>query len=363
MKYIDISNTLFNAPFDSEGEQLDYITFSPCVTVYLDPGISITNYSWNFLEIQSNFKNATGLETDASINTIASGDTLNPVFRLSNIKDGEVVFLNLGFEFTFSDGDTRAGRVNITLYRGDPINTSFAIQTHKNGRLIKEYIYDRPIEEQMNTANSGDIKFFEEIYNTIQGQKLTISEYLIKKQRLAAEGKSWKDVAERDTFKDKDGNEVDPATNNNDEYSYRTSVSFIKNELALYAHGRSQDLASIKTLFFQNPKNFFNANEAPNIQIYENALNNWLQAPPGANTFISPLINPYLGQKAKLYFPGRSSHGGGSGGKTCTDVTVDFTWTPPTYPPDCKPGSGAFICQGSHSLTIPYCVQETCTSC
>lgn len=361
-KYIEISHTVFNAPTDGAGEELDYITFVPNVVLQHDPSISADSFDWSFLEVQSNYKNATGHKTYATFSELGDSNKINPVFKLSNIQDGEVVFLDLGVEVTFSDGSKVDSRANITLYRGDPVNTSFVIQTQKNGRMIKEYIFESAIEKQILKANTGDRSFFVPTENTVQGKNLTISEYLSRKNDLESKGLTWGDVQDFDGIKNEDGEFDAPS---DFAFSQSSSVQFVKNELALYSHGRSQDMTSISTLLYQNPSNFEEGlNDSPDPTLYLQALQNWYKSPPGFNTFVVPLFNPNVDDELKMYFPGRSAHGGGSQTKkTCKDVTVSFSWTPPTYPPDCPPGSAALICAGSTSFTFKYCVTTECTSC
>lgn len=360
---IDISNTIFNCPTDKDGAELDYITFVPCATVYHPDSVSITNYSWTFLEIQSTFKNAVGHETFASLSTIGDTNKINPLFKISDLQADETVFLNLGLEVTLSDGSVVSEKANITLYRGDPKNTSFAIQHQQNGRIIKEYIYDAPVEEQILSANFGDIRFFTDLADTVQGRNYSISQYLSQKEQLESQGLDWSSVSDRGPVKKGEGTEgVQPPSE--DEYTTRRATSFAKNELAFYAHGRNVDKTSITTLLYQNPGNFMkNGTEAPDFGIYQLAIENWWQSPPGFNTFPLPLINPHLGEPAKFYFPGRSSHGGGSGNQFCWTDVITFTWTPPTYPPDCPPGDTSLICQGTLTFTVPYCIPWTCSSC
>jgi len=360
--FIDISNTLFNAQTDKDGQELDYITFVPCATVYHEDSVSVTNYSWTFLELQSTFKNAVGHETYASLSSIGDTNKINPLFKLSDIQQDEVVFVNLGLEVTLDDGSVFSERANITLYRGDPKNTSFAIQHQQNGRIVKEYIYDRAVEEQILAANIGDRNFFSEQSDTVQGMNYSISQYLSQKKYLKEQGLDWSAYSDRGPVKNKDG-EINQASE--ETFTSRKATQFVKNELAFYAHGRKTDKTSISTLLYQNPANFQkNGTEAPDFGIYQIAVENWWESPPGFNTFETPLLNPTLGKSAKFYFPGRSSHGGGSSGPLfCWTDLITFTWTPPTYPPDCPPGDTSLICQGTATFSVPHCVPIICSSC
>ena len=70
----------------------------------------------------------------------------------------------------------------------------------------------------------------------------------------------------------------------------------------------------------------------PERRFIAHALQNRRMQVPGYNSFINPMLNPYMPrQKSRLYFPGRSGHASTSSGENCCNETTNDGSGGPSY--------------------------------
>ncbi len=374
--YATIDSSLYKTCNDKDGESESKVIITPKLTVAQGeaaqaPGggtiLNIDTYQWEVLNINSNYKNAINKQTYATVTPLTATNEKFVAYEVSNIQDGEVVFIQIACSIADSGNPTAllnydyeyGSKIisNQTVYRGDPENTRFRIFSTKNGKIEQEYIYDNAIERTIEIANKNDRSFFSKIENTANGGKENIAQFLTRLQEV--KGKS--------NYNESYSTKADRVGEGGFGLKTRGSVSFAKEENVLYAHGRSLDLDSIESLLYQNPHNSVSrgAPQAPDLVHYVVALDNRRRQNSGYNAYIKPMLNPGWSTKGiqpRFYFPERSSHPAGNNnpGQHCGSVVVDVTWTPPAYPrcPSSHPS-----CVGYASTTIPYCFDLPCPNC
>jgi hypothetical protein len=295
-----VGNCVLKTVEEEDGTSADFVLHTPLFTWMNFVPVS---YSWTITGIHSNFKNAIGYSTNADA-SLSYPDEFYPQLKISNIKEGEVVFVELMLECDGQEGEYAVNLGTIMGYRGDPINTKFKIFYAKNGKLCFENIYDSPIEKTINTVLDGT-GMETNVADTVQGNRQTISEFLSEYDTLVV-NKSLQELAE-------DVGATKTKTVQGQEKRLKPIVSsFIKDENAFYAHGRSIDIASVETLKYQNPANYFHKGfkKKPNVSILQAAYKNSYYQREGYNAFVNPLLNPFIpDQTHSYYFPGRSGHG------------------------------------------------------
>lgn len=298
---IVVGNCVVKTVEEEDGTAADFIHHIPLFTWMNFQPIA---YYWSIVGVHSNFKNAIGRSTNAEA-TISAENTLYPILKISNIKEGEVVFVDIMLECEGADGEYTANTGTITGYKGDPINTKFKIFYQKNGKLCSENIYDSAIEETMNRALGGFNGMQTKLVDTVQSNRQTISEYLSDYDTLVV-NKSLDDLS-------KEAGSIKSKTLKGSQQKMRPIVSsFIKDENAFYAHGRSIDKASVETLLYQNPANYFHKDfkKKPNNALLRAAYVNSYYQREGYSSFVNPMMNPFIPKKShNYYFPGRSGHG------------------------------------------------------
>jgi hypothetical protein len=373
MFYATIDSSLYKTCKDKDGESENKVIITPTLNMAQGDAsrasdgtlLNIDTYYWEVLKVNSNYKNAINKQTFATVNALTSINQKFVAYEVSNIQDGEVVYIQIACSIKDSanpsyliDLDYEYGSKvisNQTVYRGDPVNTAFRIFTTKNGKIEQENIYDNAIERTIKIANKADRAFFSSIENTTNGSKENISEFLTR----------WES-------KNSIGNETYTTQNTSigsGGYGLKTrgSVTFAKDEKVLYAHGRSLDLDSIESLLYQNPKNSIpeGTPEEADRGIYLQAMHNRRSQDSGYNSFLMPMFNPGFTSKGiqpRFYFPERSSHPAGNNNpnQKCGTAYADVTWTPPSYPvcPSNKP-----VCAGHKQITVPFCVDLPCQNC
>jgi hypothetical protein len=380
--YATIDSSIYKTCNDKDGESENSVVITPrlvfgknCVWPRLGSAIDIDTFTWKVLKVNSSFTNAINKQSFATITPLTSEDEEFVAYKVSNIQEGEVIYAQVGCAISDSgrpgaltDYDYKFGNVmmsNQVAYRGDPINTRFKIWTTSSGKLEEDYIYDAPIEKSIQLANSNWVHFFAEKEATANGSRENIHEFLDR----------WTNVNDSSSdFKSRKNQTFVAGTNGaGNVYKKRTSASFARDETVLYAHGRSLDMESIRTLLYQNPSNSISrtAKLAPDFDLFIAAVHNRRRQNTGYNAIKNPLFNPFFipREPSLLHFPGRSGHaaGGNSTGQECGDVTYTYTWTPPGYP-EC-PGlsydsaSPPGICDGSASTTKSFCYDTPCEEC
>ncbi len=236
----------------------------------------------------------------------------NGIFKGKNIQDGEVVFIqgdcfiedsgNAGaldnFDYEFGNGIYS----NQVVYKNNPINTKFKIWTNKNGKLIQDLIYDSPIEHTMQLANEARTNFFNKIEQTANGSKESIAEHLARFEELKNSNSDFSSIDTDNVL----------SVNSRGEYvtKNKRSAAFIKDELAFYAHGRSLDEASIRTLLSQHPANAISTGprKKPDFNLFVAAHQHRRRQSPGYNSYIFPMLNPEVIpkdglEKETFFFP------------------------------------------------------------
>ncbi len=329
------------------GETESYVTIFP---IFSTTGFKPTTFNWQIIDVNSNFKNAQGFQSMATATFVGQSNTSNPIIKVNQIQDGEVIFINLFCEL--SDGaTTKTSNSNQVAYRGDPINTAFTIFYSRNGKLTHEVVYDSPIELQILTANFDARGVFPNVGETAQGIKQTIGEHLF-------------DLESIDTTKDLSSlsnANVRKQTKNGQETKVKTiNFSFVKDENLFYAHGRSLDDESIGTLLHQNPVNSFHTHveREADPSYFMKAIDNKRTQNPGFNSFINPMLNPAMPVKTsvKLFFPGRSGHGAnGPSNQGCGNTTT-VPGGCPSYPASANNSS----CNSSSNTSQGFCTQSPC---
>ena len=344
--YATVDSSIYKSLLDKDGEEENSVVIAPRIHHnnghYEGTQINIDTYDWRIIKINSNFKNAVNYQSFAEVVPLTPTNQKNVAFKVKNIQDGEVVFIqiacfiedqgNVGalddFDYEFGNGIYS----NQVAYKKDPINTKFRIWTTKNGKLIQDLIYDSAIEQTMQFANEARVNFFNKLEQTSNGSRESITEHLIRFEELKNNNADFSSIDTNDVL----------SVNSSGQYVTKSkkSVAFIKDELAFYAHGRSLDEASIRTLLSQNPSNSITTGPRlkPDFALFVAAHQHRRRQSPGYNSYMYPMLNPAVSPKNSMendtfFFPGRSGHGGtGGGNQICGDVTADFTWTPPGYP-------------------------------
>lgn len=348
MKYFNLSSSIYKTrpKQDGSGSNEGFVNVFPFASYH---GIAPNAYQWTILNVNSNFKNSTFYRSFAKAKFIGSSNVKNPLLKIRNIQEGEVIFVQLHLEVSDSQ-DTLSKSCNIVAYRGDPVNSPFNVFYPKNGKLNMETVYDAAIEAQILTANFDSKKFFPAISETVQGGKETIGEHLKYLNSFSLE----KDLSRLANAK------AAKKQVNGEEISFeRVNFAFVKDELAFYAHGRSLDNDSILTLRYQNPRNFlYTKTEVKPERIHliqAQEIKRKLQF-PGFNSFINPMLNPYLTKgKAKIFFPGRSGHVASTANQGCTNDDSNVG--------GCQgyPSSGNdSTCPTSTSFSQGFCSEQRC---
>ncbi len=289
------------------------------------------SWTWTIIGLHSNFKNAINHQSYATATFLGGNQDVNfidypyPVVKVKDIQYGEVVFVELLLECRTLANNYVFNITTHVVYRGDPINTAFRIFYPKNGKLATEVIYDLPIELQIIEANKN-IRAGARYGDTVQSNRQNISEYLSEYDTKIT------NVSELNL---KNREHQYSKVNGKERKLKREVISFIKEENAFYAHGRSIDLRSISTLLRQHPANYFykNIEAKPDKKLVVEAMENRFSQNPGYNAFIVPMINPALPiKRTKVYFPGRSGHSSVSGGgASCDNTTSNDGSCGPSY--------------------------------
>ncbi|MDG1089709.1 MAG: hypothetical protein P8P37_02440 [Candidatus Marinimicrobia bacterium] len=342
--FLNLNNSLYRTVEDYDGTSSDFVHVIP---KYHALNFNPINWDWQVIGIHSNYKNSVDFQTNVEVDWIGSHKSQTPLLKISNIKAGEVVFVELFLECDGDDGELVFNKCNIIAYRGDPVNTRFRIFYPKNGKLASEIIYDSPIEMQIQSAYKGQ-PMHTRLGDSMQGNRQTIEDYL----------------SEYDTeIQSKSVNELlnQPQVNHKVQGQSKRLIprvfSFVKEENVFYAHGRSIDLKSIETLQYQNPANFFyrDVKLKPNKGFIFHALKNRRMQHPGYNSIIMPMLNPYMPkQKSRLYFPGRSGHATTSSGENCCNETTNNGTNTPSYSQYSPPSPG------STPTSQSFCGKDKC---
>lgn len=320
-KWVTMDSSLYKTNTDLNGESVHYAVVMPSATI--GPGLATSfkrlrgrytqanaraaqgvndfGIEWKVVKQGSNFVNSIDHTSNVQINALTPLDQQDVVFSVSNIQKGEVVYLSLIITVT-SAGEKYEAYGNHVIYREDPINTNFRIFKCENGRLINEVIFDSPIEKSMLEAIHGT-HLHTHWSRTDNGSNPYIKPYLRDK---------LKNLNKR--RKVRGGTEV--LTKSDDEQITSTTygMQFIQDEYKMYAHGREVTESAILTLNKQNPDDALDiapTKELKRIVKRMAIFNRTFNQPVGYNGFTIPLFNPSeaLIRSAKLYFPGRSSHG------------------------------------------------------
>ena len=332
--------------------------------------INFDTFDWCIEDISSTFQHAPDLPDtkDVDVEIIGNGDSAHVPVRISNLSEGEVVLIKL----TCLLKDSTIGVVQnpsseipeeeqdpeyqflitcvVAVYKGDPINVRHPIFSSNNGKIERSLIYDKPVEQLLQSVYLGSSDLFAPPFHTANLYKESISEYLerhdLEKSDNLIQGSLFtnpKDTTFRnigspedqdqdpeDAAPQFDPNEFDGGDEIEDDDvpqgSLQVASDFAQDELVFYAHGRSIDMDSIHNLLYQHPGNYLGEEEfKPDPELYRDALMNAYMQSPGYNSFIFPLLNPvYIDESISepiYFFPGRSSHGGGGGRRICRTRT------------------------------------------
>jgi len=347
MKYFNLSSSIYKTRPKQDGSNESFVNVFPFAS-YSD-SFKPNTFQWTVLNVNSNFKNSTFYKSYVNTKFIGPSNIKNPLLKIRRLQEGEVVFVQLHLEA--SDGqDTLSKACNITAYRGDPVNSPFNIFYPKNGKLNMETVYDAAIEMQMLTANFDSKKVFPAISETVQGSKETIGEHLAYLEGLDLEKDLSPLANSKSQKKQLNGQEVK---------FEKVNFAFVKDELAFYAHGRSLDNDSIDTLNFQNPRNFIYTKSEVKpekihvIKAYETKRKS---QHPGFNSFINPMLNPYLTKgKARVFFPGRSGHVANTANQGCSNNNTT-TGGCQGYPAS----SNNNTCASNTTFSQGFCSEQSC---
>lgn len=402
----NIDRSLYQVPIDPE-------TNKPATEIIINPVYQKSNnfildeINWSIIDYSSNFKNAVGYSTEASVEYMTGSNIKNVAFKVKNLQLGEVIFLKIQAIGITNQRDAQDNPIPNTeahsiiaigysvICRGDPINTPFLIYRSNNGTLNNETVYDSPIEEQiysiierrdsepfntkLRTSNGGPNLFGE----PFQTEKRSLKEQLafFHNQSLQTPaGQFRKEYKNRGSSRSEIATIMNDGTNTLKTVHHQMSHGFSlpKIERAMYAHGRSLDVDSIDSLNHQNPGNFFpGENQSPDKNLYGLAVHNRRNQPQGHNRVIRPLLNPNLlpghprnkkltgGKSLRAYFPGRSTHRGfGFATTRCGKQTWKLSGADLGYPACAGVGDNGF-CGGETSVCVPICIETSmcCGDC
>lgn len=386
MFYATIDSSIYKTCLDENGDDENSVIIVPKIShpaanvaIHNGKNIAIDTYNWSVQKVNSNFKNAVGKKTFATVTPLTPTNQRFVSFKVNNIQDGEVVFVHLAcaiedsrYSGHLDDLHYEFGGIiysNQVAYRGDPINTEFKIWTSNNGKIEQSIIYDSPIELTIEKANTGDSFFFPDISVTANGSKETIANHLERWEHYRDNNIDFSTIETSVPTSQRDAQ-------GNVNFKVKSASRFIQKETVFYSHGRSLDTDSIETLLYQNPRNSIGDGvlHKPDPQHFYNAHQNRRRQSPGYNSYIYPLLNPIITESSTVpfFFPGRSGHGGVGGGTKCGTCQFDYTWSPPGYP-DCphspeKARAIALninlidICAGQNTCTENFCFDIPCNS-
>ena len=349
--YLNLDSSLTKTVTEDDGTSAN---FAHIVPRYNNLNFIPKSWTWTIISLHSNFKNSVHHQSYAKVEWEGTSDPFvtyrTPVLKVSQVQHGETVFVELLLECMSTEDKYVFNTCTQTVYRGNPVNTSFRIFYPKNGKLCTEIIYDQPIESQLLRANKSR-PLSARFGDTVQANRQTIDEYLSEYDTQVT-NVSELELINRDNTNKKVGGK--------DKRLKREVVSFVKEENAFYAHGRGIDIKSVSTLLHQHPNNYFHRNVElkPDLKLVAKAMSNrWAQR-PGYNSFIMPMFNPNLPLKStKMWFPGRSGHSATSNsGANCGNSTTNDGSCGPSYE-----GLSNSTCNQSQTPTSQgFCCDKDC---